>query len=247
MLPSLRERGESIVERLDKLLSGTGRWSRKEVHGMARAGRISVDGVVARDTAQRVPNDARIRVDGMPVQAEKYLYLMMNKRNGVVSATQDRRERTVVDELPPHIQARGVFPVGRLDKDTEGLLLLTDDGALAHQILSPRQHVPKRYFARVEGTLTQEDREAFAAGITLRDGYTCLPAKLEILPEGDSCFVTLEEGKYHQVRRMLAARGKPVFYLKRLSIGPIWLDESLEEGAWRPLAPSELEKLRKNT
>lgn len=232
------------MERLDKLLSGSGHWSRKEIKGMIRAGRIIVDGVTAQDAAKHCPADARILVDGVTVQMDLYVYLMMNKRAGVVSATQDAHDKTVLDELPKEYQARGVFPVGRLDKETEGLLLLTDDGAMAHQLLSPRRHVPKRYYARVEGDLTQEDVEAFSQGILLRDGYTCLPAQLEILSGANSCLVTVEEGKYHQVRRMLASRGKPVSYLKRISVGPIWLDESLENGAWRVLAPSEVEKLR---
>jgi len=150
----------------------------------------------------------------------------------------------VIDLLPEHLQKRGLFPVGRLDKDTEGLLILTDDGDLAHQLLSPKKHVDKVYYAKVDGRLVQEDVEALAGGMTLGDGLECLPAGLKILGEGNECLVTLREGKYHQVKRMLAARGKPVVYLKRLSMGGLSLDEQLQKGQWRPLTPRELDLLR---
>lgn len=150
----------------------------------------------------------------------------------------------MLDLLPEHLRRRGLFPVGRLDKDTEGLLLLTDDGPLGHELLSPRKHVDKVYYARVDGKIDQQDVQALAQGMTLGDGLTCLPAGLEPLSDGSECLVTLREGKYHQVKRMLAARGKPVVYLKRLSMGPLKLDESLEKGQWRPLTDQERKALK---
>lgn len=153
----------------------------------------------------------------------------------------------MLDLLPEHLRRRGLFPVGRLDKDTEGLLLLTDDGPLGHALLSPKNHVDKVYYAKVEGRLDRTDAEALAAGMVLGDGLHCLPAELEPLGDGSQCHVTLREGKYHQVKRMLAARGKPVVYLKRLSMGPIALDPALAPGEWRPLTGEEKALLRRGT
>jgi 16S rRNA pseudouridine516 synthase len=150
----------------------------------------------------------------------------------------------VLDLLPPHLRRRGLFPVGRLDKDTTGLLLLTDDGALAHALLSPKKHVDKVYLARVDGQVDQTDVAALAEGMVLGDGLHCLPAVLEPLKDGSHCFVTLREGKYHQVKRMLAARGKPVLELRRLSMGPLKLDQMLDSGGWRPLNREELHALK---
>ena len=149
----------------------------------------------------------------------------------------------MVDLLPEYLRRVGLFPVGRLDKDTEGLLLLTNDGPLGHRLLAPGRHVDKVYFVRVEGTLTAEDAAAFAAGMTLGDGLRCMPAGLERLPEPDTALVTLREGKYHQIKRMLACRGKPVRYLKRLSMGPLRLDEDLGPGEWRELTAEEIQAL----
>lgn len=235
------------MERLDKVLSGTGRWSRREVRELVSAGRVTVDGAVVRRPEEKVDRDrAEIRVDGEAVDCARYTYLMLHKPAGLVSATEDPREPTVLSLLPEHLRKIGLFPAGRLDKDTEGLLLLTNDGALAHDLLSPKKHVDKTYFVRVDGRLGEEDRAAFAAGMALTDGQVCLPAGLEVLdgPEGDEAIVTLREGKYHQIKRMLAQRGKPVRYLKRLTMGPLALDPALEKGAWRPLTAEELERLR---
>ena len=235
------------LERLDKLLASTGRWSRKELRDMARQGRIAVDGAVRRRPEEKFdPAQASILVDGQPVDCAPFDYLMLHKPAGLLSATEDRSQKTVLDLLPEHLRRRGLFPVGQLDKDTEGLLLLTDDGPLAHDLLSPKKHVDKVYFARVEGVLTREDVEALGAGLTLGDGLECLPAELEILGAGDSCRITLREGKYHQVKRMLAARGKPVTYLKRLSMGPVALDPDLAPGQWRPLTEKERMQLKKD-
>lgn len=228
--------------RLDKRLAATGRWSRKEARELIRAGRVTIDGQCARAPEQKVGDEA-VAVDGVPLERDSAVYLMLHKPGGVVSATEDTREKTVLSLLPEQYQKQGVFPVGRLDKDTEGLLLLTNDGPLAHRLLSPKNHVDKVYYAQVDGILNQEDCEAFHCGVTLADGYTCLPAGLELLEGGRAALVTVREGKYHQVKRMLAARGKPVLYLKRLSMGPIALDQDLAPGAWRPLTEAEREAL----
>ena len=232
------------LDRLDKLLSATGRWSRREVKDLVRQGRVLVDGKAAKKPEEKAdPERSLIQVNGQEVDCAPYVYLMLHKPAGLLSATEDRSQKTVLDLLPPHLQKRGLFPVGRLDKDTEGLLLLTDDGPLAHELLSPKKHVDKVYFARVEGMLEQSDAAALAAGLTLGDGLECLPADLEILEGGRCCRITLREGKYHQVKRMLAARGKPVTYLKRLSMGPLALDPALKPGEWRPLTAREQEAL----
>lgn len=232
------------LERLDKILSGTGRWSRREVKDLVKAGRVTADGTVVRRPEEKFDRAATVlAVDGEPVDGEKYVYLMLHKPGGVLSATEDPKQPTVLDLLPPHLRRVGLFPVGRLDKDTEGLLLLTNDGPLGHRLLAPKKHVDKVYFVRVDGKLDQEDSVAFRAGMTLGDGLQCLPAELEVLESPDTGLVTLREGKYHQVKRMLAARGKPVIYLKRLSMGPIALDQDLAPGAWRPLTEAEREAL----
>ena len=233
-------------ERLDKLLSSTGRWSRREVKELIRQGRVWVDGVPARRPEEKCePGAAGLTVDGERVDCAPFVYLMLHKPAGLLSATEDRRQRTVLDLLPEHLRRRGLFPVGRLDKDTVGLLLLTDDGPLAHELLSPKKHVDKVYYARVEGQLNEEDRKALASGMVLGDGSQCLPALLEPLGRGNECRLTLREGKYHQVKRMLAARGKPVAFLRRLSMGPLSLGEELKEGEWRLLTEAEVEALQR--
>lgn len=232
------------MERLDKIIANRGIASRREVKELVRQGRVLVDGVPASAPDVKVSAETvAITVDGVPVSGERYTYLLLHKPAGVLTATEDSRQRTVLDLLPPELRKRGLAPVGRLDKDTEGLLLLTDDGELAHRLLSPKYHVDKRYFARVDGPLDQADVDAFAAGMTLGDGLMCLPAGLEPLAEG-TCIVTLREGKFHQVKRMLAARGAPVLYLKRLSMGPLTLDAELPIGGWRELTAEETASLR---
>ncbi len=232
------------MDRLDKVISATGKKSRKEVKLLVRQGRIMVDGVPAVAAEMKVdPETAEILLDGEKIRYEKYTYLMLHKPAGVLSAVEDSRQRTVLDLLPQELRRRDLSPVGRLDKDTEGLLLLTNDGALAHQLLRPKSHVDKVYYARVAGELEASDCEAFASGMTLGDGFTCMPAGLEILSPCEA-LVTLQEGKFHQVKRMLAARGKPVVYLKRLSMGSLRLDETLTPGEYRPLTAEEVEGLR---
>ncbi len=232
------------MERLDKRLASTGRWSRREVKELVRQGRVLVNGVPARRPEDKVGEEDRLLVDGQEVDCAPFVYVMMHKPAGLLSATEDRNQKTVVDLLPEELKRRGLFPVGRLDKDTTGLLLLTDDGALAHDLLSPKKHVDKVYLAKVEGRVDSTDVSALAQGMVLGDGLHCLPAGLEPLEDGSSCLVTLREGKYHQVKRMLAARGKPVLALKRLSMGLLRLDEKLQPGQWRYLEMDEVAKLR---
>lgn len=233
------------LERLDKLLASTGHWSRREVKDLVRQGRVLADGrPAARPEDKFDPERVRLSVDGREVDCAPFVYLMLHKPAGLLSATEDRNQKTVLDLLPEHLRRRGLFPVGRLDKDTEGLLLLTNDGPLAHRLLAPRHHVDKTYFVRVDGELDGADAAAFAAGMMLEDGLACLPAGLEVLEQPDTALVTLHEGKYHQIKRMLAARGKPVVYLKRLTMGPLMLDPVLERGEWRPLSAEEVAALR---
>ena len=228
------------MERLDKLLAGTGKWSRREVKALVRQGLVRVDGRLAASAEDKLdPAAAIITVAGETVALHRFTYVLLHKPAGVLTATEDRKQPTVLDLLPPELRRIGLAPVGRLDKDTEGLLLLTNDGELAHRLLSPKYHVEKRYFARVDGELSATDAEAFARGMTLGGGLECLPAGLELLP-GHACIVTLREGKFHQVKRMLAARGAPVLYLKRLSMGPLTLDDSLAAGAYRLLRAEEI-------
>ena len=228
------------MERLDKILANTGHWSRKEVRELVKQGRVLVNGAPAVKFDEKYPPEIAVSVDGEEILHSKKTYIMLHKPGGVLSATEDSRQKTVLDLLPEHLQKRDLFPVGRLDKDTEGLLLLTDDGPLAHELLAPKKHVDKVYFARVDGMLEADDITAFEAGMVLEDGLVCQSAGLEILPERDRCLVTLREGKFHQVKRMLAARGKPVLYLKRLSMGGLCLDETLAPGEWRFLQEDEL-------
>ena len=232
------------MDRLDKRIAAAGRWSRKEAKALIKAGRIRVDGQRPQGPEDKIPPEAVVTLDGHPIDTEKMLYLMLHKPAGVVSSTEDPRDPTVLSLLPSHLRGRGLFPVGRLDKDAEGLLLLTNDGPLAHRLLSPRRHVDKVYYVEVEGTLGPEDTAAFAQGIRLGDGTQCRPARLEPLEEPGQALVTIQEGKYHQVKRMLASLGKPVRRLKRLSMGSLELDPRLPPGAWRPLHGEELAALQ---
>ena len=239
---------EMALERLDKIIASTGRWSRREVKNLIRQGRVLVDGMPPRSAEEKAdPEAAEIVVNGEAITYRRYTWIMLNKPAGYLSATEDGRGKTVLDLLPPELQKQKLFPVGRLDKDTEGLLLLTNQGGLAHDLLSPRHHVDKVYYTRVSGCLTEEDCAAFAAGMTLDDGLVCLPAGLEILSAGEEseARVTLREGKFHQIKRMLAQRGKPVVYLERIAMGNLPLDPGLERGKFRFLTEKEVELLQK--
>ena len=234
-------------QRLDKIVASTGKWSRKEVKNLVKQGRVMVDGLPARSAEDKVdPEATEIVVNGESLCYRKYTWIMLNKPAGFLSATEDGRGATVLDLLPQEYQRQGLFPVGRLDKDTEGLLLLTNEGGLAHDLLSPRHHVDKVYYTRVAGCLTEEDCRAFAEGMRLDDGLVCQPAGLEILSAGaeSEAHVTLREGKFHQVKRMLAYRGKPVLYLERIKMGNLTLDPQLSRGEFRLLSKGEIESLR---
>lgn len=232
------------MERLDKVIAAMGEKSRREVKELARQGRILVDGAAVLSPDVKVnPATSQIVVDGAVLGYARHTYLLLHKPAGLLTATEDPRQETVMDLLPPAYRKRGLAPVGRLDKDTEGLLLLTDDGELNHRLTSPKYHVEKTYYARVEGDLSEKDVEAFAAGISLKD-FTCLPAKLELLSPSE-CKVSVGEGKFHQVKRMLASRGAPVIYLKRLTMGPLRLDDGLPAGSFRELTEAEAEALRR--
>ena len=233
------------MERLDKLLANTGRWSRREVKDLVRTGRVAVNGKKAAKAEDKYSPEDEITVDGEVVFCGGMVYIMLHKPAGILTATEDRRQVTVLDLLPEHLRRIGLFPVGRLDKDTEGLLLVTNDGPLGHELLAPRKHVDKSYLVRVDGVLDEGDVKAFFAGMTLEDGYVCLSADLEILPKGNEGIITIREGKYHQIKRMMAARGKPVTYLKRLTMGPLALDENLAPGQWRELTAEERKSLER--
>lgn len=231
------------MERLDKVLAGTGRWSRREVKLLVRQGLVRLNGAAAGSAEEKCdPETAVITVNGETVVLRRFTYVLLHKPGGVLTATEDRRQETVMELLPQELRRVGLAPVGRLDKDTEGLLLLTNDGELTHRLLSPKYHVDKRYFARVDGHLTAAHAEAFAKGMTLGDGLKCLPARLEILPD-NGCIVTVWEGKFHQVKRMLASCGAPVVYLKRLSMGPLVLGDELGRGEHRMLREEEVAAL----
>lgn len=232
------------MERLDKRLSAAG-YSRKEAAVLIRAGRVKADSAVVTVPETKLPGAAVLTVDGVPLR-EGFLYIMLHKSAGVVTSTEDPWERTVLDLLPEELRRRGVFPVGRLDKDVTGLVLLTDDGPLGHRLTSPRHHVDKVYQVTVDGVLTKEDEAALTAGLVLGDGLRCLPARLERTGRGNVALLTLREGKYHQVKRMMACLGKPVIALKRLAMGPLTLDERLKPGEWRLLTKEEVAKLTKN-
>lgn len=232
--------------RLDKLLAHLNCGSRKEVQAMIRAGRVQVNGTVERDPAAKVDSDsAQVMLDGQAQRYQAQRYYMLNKPAGVITASRDVRHDTVLDLFPEEMR-RGLFAVGRLDKDTEGLLIVTDDGALSHALMSPSRHVYKVYEAVVEGTLLPEAETRFETGLTLKDGTVCLPARLERLAVGGEqrVRVTLREGKYHQVKRMIAAVGGVVVQLRRVQLGGLRLDPALTEGAFRALTERELELLQ---
>ena len=229
------------LHRLDKIVTDSGICSRKEAKQMIRAGRIAINGAVVTDPALRFEaSGCRIDVDGLALDHPEHLYVMMNKPAGLLCATRDPNKPTVVDGLPAAWKKRGIFPVGRLDKDTTGLLLLTDDGIFAHKVISPSAQIRKLYEAGIEGNPTPEDAEAFREGIVLKDGTRCLPAELVPLG-GGRVLVEIYEGKYHQVKRMLASRGMHVVTLNRARIGGLSLDEQLSPGSFRLLTPEEID------
>ncbi|MCI1592151.1 pseudouridine synthase [Heyndrickxia oleronia] len=232
--------------RLDKFLANAGLGSRKEVKKVLKDGVVFVNNQLTKDSKIHInPKSDEITVRGEKIIYREFIYLMMNKPPGVISATEDVNEETVVDLLKIEDAIMEPFPVGRLDKDTEGLLLLTNDGKLAHRLLSPKNHVPKTYFAVIQGEVTEKDVEAFRNGVILEDGYHTKPGILKILKSGlrSDIELTITEGKFHQVKRMFEAVDKKVIYLKRIEMGPLQLDESLELGDYRELSNEEVQLL----
>lgn len=226
--------------RLDKYLADMGLASRRELKAMIKDGRVAVDAqTVTVPEFKFDPEGSEVTLDGERLRYAKFRYYMMYKPEGVVTATEDGRQGTVLDLVSPEMRRMGLFPVGRLDKDTSGLLLLTNDGDFAHRVISPKSGVEKLYYAKVDGVPDEADVRAFEKGIVLADGTECLPAKLAIIGK-DECLVTVMEGKYHQVKRMLASRGKPVLTLKRLSIGRLELRETLSPGEFMELDENDL-------
>ena len=233
------------MERLDKFLCDSGAGSRSQVKVIIKAGRVAVDGVVCRSADAKVdPAKQRVTLDGEILGGKRRMVVMLNKPAGYVTSTDDHDGITVMTLLPPELANQDLKPVGRLDKQTEGLLLFTNDGDLLHRLISPKKEVPKVYYARHEGTATAEDVEAFAAGLTLRDGTVCRPAALEPLGAGES-LITVCEGKYHQVRRMMASRDMTVLYLERRNEGNLTLGD-LPRGQVRELTEAEITALEQN-
>jgi 16S rRNA pseudouridine516 synthase len=235
------------VERLDKVLANMGYGSRKDVKKFIKSGLVKVNGRLVNDNEFKVsPYEDEIIIRGEEVNYKEYIYLLMNKPQGLVSSTDDPLTQTVIDLLEQEHQIYKPFPVGRLDKDTEGLLLISNDGKLAHELLSPKKHVDKTYYAEIDGTVEDEHIDIFKRGIVLDDGYKTLPAKLEILESGifSKIHLTIQEGKFHQVKRMFQALDMKVVYLKRISMGPLALDENLEPGKYRELTEEEIKLLK---
>ena len=226
--------------RLDKLLADSSPLTRSQAGKAIRDGRVQVDGCIVRSPDLKVDEfSAEVLLDGQRCGYQAFHYYMLDKPKGILTASRDRKQKTVLDLFPAEIRKQGIFPVGRLDKDTSGLLLMTDDGDFAHRVLSPRSEIRKVYLAQVDGELCEEDIRRFNEGLVLADGTKCLPADLEILAPNQAR-VTVCEGKYHQVRRMLAAVGKPVLELRRISVGSLQLNPGPGEGRYSELEKSDL-------
>ncbi len=236
------------TERLDKLIASQGLLSRNDVKNMVRRGEVSVNGAVVKDSSLKVSYEDDIKIKGESLSQTKFVYIMLNKPKGVVSASEDKRDKTVVDILPDELKRKNLFPAGRLDKDTTGFSLITDDGDFAHRILSPARHVDKTYIATVSDKIDFEQaKNAFAQGVVLGDGTVLLSAQLELVEENDNQIfkVVIKEGKYHQIKRMFASLGTTVIELKRIAIGGLALDSSLNEGEARVITEEELKLIEK--
>ncbi len=232
----------SKLERIDKIISNMGYGSRRDVKKFIKDGRIRVNTIIVKDNKSKIdPYEDEIYFDGERVIYVEYIYLMMNKRQGLVSSTDDPLTETVIDTLEDKYKIYDPFPVGRLDKDTEGLLLITNDGQLAHQLLSPKKKIDKKYYAEVKGMVEEEHIDIFKNGVVLDDGYKTLPADLEILETNliSKVNLTIREGKFHQVKRMFKTQGMEVVFLKRISMGPLLLDDNLKVGEYRELKEYE--------
>lgn len=230
-------------QRIDKILSNLGYGSRSEIKKYCKQGSVVVNGSEVSNPGTQVDTENdEILFNGEEVVYREYIYLMMNKPDGYISATTDKYDSTVLDLIDVSYLAFEPFPVGRLDKDTEGLLVLTNDGKLSHRVLSPKKHVPKTYYAKIDGIVTEKDVEAFAEGVVLDDGYKTMASQLKILKSDEESEIelTIHEGKFHQVKRMFESVDKKVVYLKRLSMGNLKLDESLELGEYRELTDEEV-------
>lgn len=232
--------------RLDRFLSEMNLGSRSDLKKEIRRGAVTIDGAVVKDPSVSVLPNSIVTYHGKPVTYSEYQYYIINKPSGVVTATEDKRHQTVIDFLPEGAR-KDIFPVGRLDIDTEGLILLTNNGALSHKMLAPKSHVDKKYYAKIKGVVTEKDVEAFRVGFKYDEDLISLPATLEILGSGpgtSEVYVTIHEGKFHQIKKMFIARGMEVTYLKRVTFGPLELPEELSQGDCRELNKMELETLK---
>ena len=237
------------MERLDKILASQGTLSRRDVKEIIKKGRVTLNGIVVRDSAVKVDlNTDTVAIDGEQIPLKKHIYIMMNKPQGVISASDSESDETVVDLVPDELFRKGLFPAGRLDKDTTGFVLITDDGDFAHKILSPKNHIFKTYFARLQHELTVSDIETLEKGITLADGTILKEAKVEIVENSETPLIKIMicEGKYHQVKRMFAATGNKVIELHRSKMGELELDSNLKPGECREITPEELIKVQKS-
>ena len=234
------------MERIDKIIASQGQYSRSEVKKLVKDGRITLDGKTVKSSDVKAdPDQNDIAIDGKSISYKKHLYIMLNKPQGVVSATEDTDHKTVIDLVPKELKRDGLFPAGRLDSDTVGFVLITDDGDFAHKILSPKNHIMKTYHATLQRELTQDDIDAFKKGIELEDGTLCLEAEVSpIDSDKPMAEIKICEGKYHQVKRMFAALGNKVLFLKRVKMGKLSLDENLPEGQCREITPHELELIQ---
>lgn len=234
------------MERLDKIIASQGQYSRSEVKKLIKGGRITVDGTVPKSSDLKFdPTTVKIEIDGELLCYKKHIYIMLNKPQGVISASNDKTQKTVVDLVPKELFREGLFPAGRLDGDTTGFVLITDDGDFAHRILSPKNHIMKTYQATLRDALTQEDIVRFRQGLTLGDGTDCLEAHVRVLEKGEKNIAEIKicEGKYHQVKRMFASLGNKVLELRRVKMGGLELDETLSEGECREITDEELKMI----
>lgn len=233
------------MDRLDKILASQGALSRKDVKEIIKSGRVAVNGKSVRDSAVKIGEKDTVTLDGAVLNLKKHIYIMLNKPQGIVSASNSKSERTVVDLVPDTLFRSGLFPAGRLDKDTVGFVLITDDGDFAHRILSPKNHIVKTYEVRLAQALTEEQKEMIEDGIVLADGTACKESRVEILEDTCTPLVQIQicEGKYHQIKRMFAAAGNKVTFLKRTKMGNLCLDEALPAGECREITPEELLKI----
>lgn len=236
-----------MMERLDKIIASQGKYSRSEVKKLVKAGRVTLDGAVVKSPDVKADEGADIRIDGVSLNYKKHIYIMLNKPRGVISATEDRTQKTVLDLVPKELFRNGLFPAGRLDGDTTGFVLITDDGDFAHRILSPKNHIMKTYHATLRDPLSEEDIVRFREGLTLGDGTECLEAHVRVLESEEKTVAEIKicEGKYHQVKRMFASIGNKVLELRRVKMGGLCLDPKLPEGQCREITNEEIELLLK--